>query len=87
MRYKYFKRIYIVNIMNNLIISNDYIDRVINDLKGQQKLTLDTIGRIDEEELEKNNKYVSLLSDAISIMIKLKQFKKPKEETKKKMAT
>lgn len=65
------------------IVTNEYIDRVINDLKSEQKITLDTCGRVKDEDIEKNNKYISLLSSSISSLLKIKEFKKLKESSKK----
>ena len=65
------------------IISNEYLDRFVNDLRQEQKLVLQH-GATDRDE---DNKYIQLLSNLIAGALKIKTYREPKEDKPEKSQT
>jgi hypothetical protein len=61
------------------IITDQYLDRLISDIKQEQKLYLN---KQPFEVSENDNKYIILLSQLITQCTKIKTFREPKEEKK-----
>jgi len=61
------------------MISNEYFDRIINEIKQEQQIYLSK--QINEET---DHKYMMLLSQLTNHILKIKAFKEPKSKPKPK---